>query len=324
MEKRLSKDEMDALLSPPGQGSAPAGASAAAVMVYDFTRPDRISKTMIESLRQVHDSFCSDLQSALTSYLRTATEVQLESIDQVSYGEFINTFSDPPCIAALNMSPSSVATLQLDLELVFPLIDRLTGGSGAAGANIAGRKITEIEQTIIGELVEIVTKHLTTTWRSLDTVFTMKPKESRPQLSNTPSPSEPITVLAFEIKLDGQSSHVRLCIPYTALEKVRSKFEQDTTPQPPAPAPADVRNIFTNLLKAPLTITADLPPTMVKLRDLLELSNDDILTLDTKIDDCIRISIARLPSFEAKLVRVNRHKTAKVVGVIPERRRKPR
>src|SRR5678815_5785294 len=75
------------------------------VQSYNFRRPDRISTNQIRSLHFVHDRFARNTSSSISAYLRTIVEISLESIEQVTYTEFLSHAADPTCYAALSLKP---------------------------------------------------------------------------------------------------------------------------------------------------------------------------------------------------------------------------
>src|SRR4051812_16531190 len=98
---------------------------------YNFTRRERISKNQLRSLQSIHDRFARNVSSALSTYLRTTVDVTLEETSQLGYGEFLNGVKEPTCYAALAMRPlDAFAAIEVEPEIVFPIIDRLLGGSG--------------------------------------------------------------------------------------------------------------------------------------------------------------------------------------------------
>src|SRR5512132_3085541 len=110
MAKILSQEEVDALLKSHAKGAkAPAPAagpterpSAASapqkakkaqpmkkVSLYNFRRPDRVSREQMRSLHFMHDRFARNFSSSLSAYLRTITDVNLVSVEQLRYHEFL-------------------------------------------------------------------------------------------------------------------------------------------------------------------------------------------------------------------------------------------
>ena len=87
MSDVLDQSEVDALLaavdtSPASsaagrrrRSSRPAGTSTADVQVYDFKRPERVSKDQMRALEALHEGFGRNFGAALSGYLRTIIEV---------------------------------------------------------------------------------------------------------------------------------------------------------------------------------------------------------------------------------------------------------
>src|SRR5262249_39060736 len=138
MDRKLSKDEMDALLNTPESGgnSTSHGATetdSAKVSVYNFRRPDRFSKAALQSLQVLHDRFCTSAAASFSAHFRTLAEMSVVSMEQANFAEFLGSLPDPSCLSALSMRPlSGMAVLEIGPDLAFSLIDRLLGGTGGA------------------------------------------------------------------------------------------------------------------------------------------------------------------------------------------------
>ena len=110
MSDILSQEEVDALLAAVSAGgesdissAAPAGGSEEAeaaesdktVALYDFRRPDRVSKDQMRTLQNLHESYARQFSTTLTNFLRTFIEIELVSVDQLTYSEFVMSISNP-------------------------------------------------------------------------------------------------------------------------------------------------------------------------------------------------------------------------------------
>ena len=92
MAKILSQDEIDALLTTVSAGESDAAESAdleddrlRSVVAYDFKHPNRVSKDQIRTLENMHDNFAGHVGSSLSSIMRTIVDVDLVSVDQITY-----------------------------------------------------------------------------------------------------------------------------------------------------------------------------------------------------------------------------------------------
>src|SRR6266576_917348 len=57
------------------------------VQVYDFKRPERVSKDQMRALEALHEGFGRNFGAALSGYLRTIVEVNVANIEQLTYSE---------------------------------------------------------------------------------------------------------------------------------------------------------------------------------------------------------------------------------------------
>ena len=149
MSDILSQEEVDALLSAvsagvseseststpdvstPVFGGFSSDDSEKSLSLYDFRRPDRVSKDQMRTLQNLHEGFARQFSTTLTNFLRTFVEIELVSVDQLTYSEFVMSISNPSCIYVFKMEPlEGNAILEINPSLVFFIIDRLFGGQG--------------------------------------------------------------------------------------------------------------------------------------------------------------------------------------------------
>lgn len=101
MSDVLDQAEVDALLAAVDTGAVQVETSSAApvpvfgargantldVQVYDFKRPERVSKDQMRALEALHEGFGRNFGAALSGYLRTIVEVTVAHIEQLTYSD---------------------------------------------------------------------------------------------------------------------------------------------------------------------------------------------------------------------------------------------
>jgi len=102
LKHQLSQQEIDAAFA----SQTGPGDSRAAVKPFDFTRLDRIPKAQIRAVHQLHENFIRNISSSLAAYLRTNVSMNLVSMEQISYAEFLEGLSSPTFIAYLGLRPT--------------------------------------------------------------------------------------------------------------------------------------------------------------------------------------------------------------------------
>lgn len=106
MNRILSQDEIDALLSSVTRGNTYDEVDhedEKSVAVYDFKHPDRISKEQIRTMRTIHENFARLFATFLSTNLRALVDVNVISIDQVTYSEYTMSLSMPSSLYLLRM-----------------------------------------------------------------------------------------------------------------------------------------------------------------------------------------------------------------------------
>src|SRR5665213_1425669 len=142
MTRQLSQQEIDNVFQNI-QGRQTERTGPRRAVPFDFRRPDRIAKSQLRAIHVLHDNFVRNLVSSLSAYLRTYLIVNLVSVEQLSYAEFLECLPSPTCIIALGLRPyDGNAVLEMNSSLIFPILEILLGGDGKLQFS-AQREITE-------------------------------------------------------------------------------------------------------------------------------------------------------------------------------------
>lgn len=301
----LSQEEIDALLASVGASPPPPPAATAAsstsllsgsaaraeraarqtddkkVSLYDFRRPDRVSKDQMRVLQNLHEGFSRVLSTTLTSYLRTLIEVELVSVDQLTYNEFVMSVTNPSCIYIFQMEPlTGNAIFEINPSLVFFMIDRLFGGPGKAMQY--NRELTDIERSVMNKIVERLLMDLKEAWEYLG-IFHPKIEsyENNPQFVQIAPASETVILISFELRSRHTSGLMSMCMPYMFLEPVMGNLSAENWISSNRGSTADTRKIVEReLAGTPVELKAILGRTALSLRQILGLQEGDTLVLE--------------------------------------------
>ena len=108
----------------------------------------------------------------------------------------------------------ATAALDLELSLVFPIIDLLLGGVGRM--NEQEREITEIEEGIMEGVVRILCGELQTAWSSLGSSFEFDERLQPTQLQRLMPPGDKTLCLSFEIHMPESHGVMNVAFPAVA------------------------------------------------------------------------------------------------------------
>ena len=251
------------------------------VQAYNFRRPDRISKNQIRSLHFVHDRFARNVSSSISAYLRTVVEITLDTIEQVTYTDFMASTADPTCYAAVSLKPlDGQAALELRPEVVFPMIERLLGGSGEGVQ--AQRQMTEIEQRVIQAVLKLLIDNLKETWRPVYSIdFSVTALETHPHMVQVVGPNEMVIHFKFKIRVRQASSVLNFAFPTLVLEPIIHIFDQDWHNRKKIEHDG---SLIEHLRQVPLSVSIETSETTFPMRSLLSLERGDTLVLDQRTE----------------------------------------
>jgi flagellar motor switch protein FliM len=301
VSKILSQEEIDALLTSAADIERASRAENAknakeAVIVYNFRRPDRVSKEQMRSLHFLHDRFARNVGTSLSAYLRAVTEVSILSVEQFTYSEFLMSLADPTAFYGVSMRPlEGLGALELNPNVAFTMIDRMLGGSGrGVGVN---RAQTEIEQNVTDAVVKLLLENLTETWRGIvDVHFRISGRETRPQMLQVSAPNEVVVLLSFDVRIADTRGVLNFCIPAAAIEAVGGSFARSWHRTRREPTPAERAALHSNLLRVRLPVAAAIE-TQLAAGELLEMRAGDILTLGHPVDQAVEVRVQGKPKF---------------------------
>jgi flagellar motor switch protein FliM len=191
---------------------------------YDFRRPDKFSKDQIRTVSIMHETFTRLTTTTVSATLRCLAHMHVESVDQLTYEEFIRSIPNPSTLAVINMDPlKGSALLEIDPGITFAMIDRLFGGTGRdAGLD---RDLTDIEQSVMGGIVVRVLGNLRESWNC---ILDLRPRlgqiETNPMFAQIVPPTEMVILVTFEFRIEGVAGRINLCIPYLTIEPIIGKL----------------------------------------------------------------------------------------------------
>src|SRR6185503_15961825 len=260
MSKILSQDEIDALLSTtaatePAESNRPKSEVRESVIRYNFRRPDRVSKEQIHSLHFLHDRFARNIATSLSAYLRAISDIQIVSVEQFSYSEFLMSLTDPTAFYAIAIPPfEELGALEINPGVAFAMVDRMLGGAGRPVA--LNRALTEIEQHVLDSVVKLLLEDLTETWRPImELQFAIKGRETRPQMLQVAAPNEVVVMIVFDAKIGESRGQINLCVPASIIESTGTGFVQAWHRQRRELTPTEQTWLTDNLGRVPVTIT---------------------------------------------------------------------
>ncbi len=319
----LSQAEIDALvnqLAAPEPGALP---EMRKVKTFDFRfnkRLDKFSTNQLQTLRTLHDNFTRLLNNSLSVYLRTRVEATVVSIDQITYGDFVSSIGIPSILSIFSMDPlPGSGMVQVDLNLVFSVIDRLLGGPGWYPQKL--RDLTDIERTLMQRFMARMLNSYREAWNYLLTLsLKIEALDSNPQFIPRIIPLDQIVAfVTCELKVGDMSGVMNFCLPYQVLQQVGAQLA-DFQWSPSITAgrgmtEQDIAMLARNVERAPVDVRVELGKTVVSLRDLIALQPGDLVMFDKPVTEPLVAMVNDREKFKV-FPGVNRDKLAVRVSQI--------
>ncbi|BDR72902.1 flagellar motor switch protein FliM [Clostridium tetani] len=299
MGEVLSQGEIDALLAAFSSGELspdeiPKEEEKQKVKIYDFRSPQKFSKDHIRTLELIHDNYARIMSNYLTAHMRKNIKAKIESVQQITYEEFIHSIPNPTVLTVFKAPPLNGTVLfETNPKFVFEVMDVLLGGN-AEGREYKLREFTDIDKNIIKQVNEGLIEGIKLAWEDILELYPeIESIETNPALNQTLAPNEPVALITFSVDMGKSSTFINICIPYLSIEKILDKLViqywfQENNEAVREESNKQLRDRI-NIVETELV--AVLGGAKITVEEFLRLSLGDVLILDNEIDKPISINV---------------------------------
>ncbi len=321
MAKILSQEEIDALLSDvsgDGDGSALNAQEEKKVSLYDFKRPNLVSKEHLRLLENIHEGLVRNFSVFLSAQLRMIVDMNLIAVDQVQYSEFVMSIAPPGAIYVGELeNPYSKFVLEVSPQLVIFIVERLFGGQGEFVDEL--RQISIIEQRIMKRIIDRVADEITKNWKPVKQIdCTVSRFENNPEFVQIVPASEPVIVMSMEVKIRGNVNMINLCYPYMWIQNILASPDiQDKVLLGATDSSENEKHIMDlNLKRTNIDLRTILGISKVSIKDFMNMEKGDVLILDTKIDHHVPVYLNNRKLYTAAIGQYNGQYSCRINSVI--------
>jgi flagellar motor switch protein FliM len=302
MSSQLSRQEIDDVFQNV-RDARPDKSGGKRAVPFDFRRPDRISKSQLRAIHQLHDNFARALASSLSAYLRSYVIVNLVGVEQLSYSEFLECLPSPTCLASIGLRPyDGNAILELNSTLIFPVLEILLGGDGKLQFS-AEREVTEIEQVLLGGFFEMVLRDLHEAWKLVTPIeFAIESIETEPQFLQILAPTEAVVAVAIEIRIGDAVGMMNIAMPSIIIKMMRQKFDQQWLLRKAASTDSEQLRVMALIQSSELQSEALLTGPCLLLRDLINLEEGDVLGLEFPVTRSLDLLLSGSRKYRGEVV----------------------
>ncbi len=280
----------------------------------DFATVGGVDEARLAPLVKSSEALASSFPAALQNKLRLACEVTLQGSEQISCRTFLEKAGNSYLVLLELGAHSDIAILQIDSALLFPIIDRLLGGSGEPSE--LSRDVTEIEDEIARDFVRVVCHELQLAWQAFNVSVSVGAKQASSHLQTVFSANDSALVFNFAVTMQSVSGALQLMLPMAGLGAFLGS------------KPVSIREasrkgtMNTRFVEKSLDWSFALEFTLaggkVSANDLLNLSVGKILPLGVSVRTPGLVKIGGHDAFKAVPVRSGKHRGAQLLERVPK------
>ncbi len=271
--------------------------------LYNFRRPDKFSKDNLRALRDIHREFSKAISLVLSGYLRMRVEIEIVSVDQLTYEEFVRSMPSPISVGVFEFEPlSGQVLLGISFEVISCIVNRMLGGVGNIEAQ--ARELTDIEKALSKKVINIIIKSLEDSWNAIIPVTgKFISLDDNYQSIQVATAGEIVALLTFEVQISGKHFGLfSLCFPYPVLETVLGHLSTQHIFQTKGlVASNDERlKMISKINTSNVDLRVQFGQCNITFDDFLQLSEGDIIKLDNKVDDDLIVKVNGEKKFFAR------------------------
>ncbi|HUW71449.1 MAG TPA: FliG C-terminal domain-containing protein [bacterium] len=194
---------------------------------YDFRRPDKFSREQLRTMQNIAESFSRLASTRLSASLRLPCDLSLETVDQLTYDEFMAPLASPCALAIATMEPlRGQVVMHLDAAASDAILERTFGAMPlptppANPQPLAIGGLTDIE---VSQLERVVTSTLDALGAAWSFVDGIKPRleqvETEARFCQVVPPREMIVLTSFVLSVGSVKGKLDIAYPFLVLEPI--------------------------------------------------------------------------------------------------------
>lgn len=285
----------------------PPPAKARSVQRCNFRVAGRLSNEDVRALSAMHEIVAKHIAGAMDAYLATALDVRFAAVSETTAK---NHVEELPPLSYVMPFASGLVMLEVNLDLVFPIIDLLMGGAG--DAKNSDRDLSEIEEEIMQDIALLILREVEAVWAVPDLPLLPMPPIKPSMLLQSFRPSEKLTLLRFEMSLGTITGTFNLVLSTPYCDLLIKRIKEDGPQRksrvwsfPPPP-------LRERILDCEMEVMAELPGLKVAVKDLVALQPGSVLKLRAPIRNPGMLTAAGRELFEAVPVRSGSQRAAQL------------
>jgi len=279
----------------------------------NFRYAGRLSNENARTLSALHEKFALNVTTALELYLSATLHLKLVSLEQMAIVDYVSRMASNsylvPC--SLNVLESNVL-IEMDLALIFPIIDLLLGGVGTPAQG--DRELTEIDEELMQSVTSLIVTQVERTWQTLNLTLTAGRTIKQTQIQQVFMANDRLVLLMFEMTVGETTAPFRIVLPTSFVGFLLRHLNAMQSKKTSSLRPLRSTSLRERILDCDFEVAADITPMRVLVKDLVGLKPGAILKMKAPVKRPGRLTVDDIEIFEAMLVRNGTRKAAQLTA----------
>ena len=207
----------------PDSSVAPTEHTKGQPKLYDFRRPDKFSKDQIRTMQNISEAYARLASADLSAGLRLPCELRLETVDQMTYSEFMDPLSCPCALAVIEVKPlRGNVIIHIDAAGSDGILERLFGTLPAhADRPLASGGLTDLEAASLEAALPALLKPFGESWAMVENLSpTLFALETEARFCQLVPPAEMIVLCSFSLSVGSVCAKLDIVYPFLVLEPI--------------------------------------------------------------------------------------------------------
>lgn len=320
----LSQQEIDALLGQlAGKERAAPPEPEPVIRPYDFRQAKRLTREKVRALERILGESHRQLSTLLALATRSPVSVEAGEIQELTFGEYIQSLPAPSLIGVLDGRGGRLpllAVVQFNPELAYALFERFMGAPGHGGRRQGlPRAPTDLEMAIFERhLFRRTAEAFEAAWQRLDPrqTFAVRQVESNPLYVRVQGYTDSVVVATALVTVGSGQDLFSVCLPLNQLEPSFERFASELLDRPrPSRTPQEAAVMSRAVAGARIPVDVILGGAWLTLEELAGLREGDIVLLDQGPDDPVGVWLGGHPKLVGRAGTVGNRLAVQILDV---------
>jgi flagellar motor switch protein FliM len=288
--------------------SGETGARARSIHNCNFRAAGRLSNEDARALTALHETVANHIAAAFDSLFGISLGVKFAELNQTSAREHV---AGVPPLCFVVQCASGLVTVEIDLDLVFPIVELLMGGAGSA--RNADRDLSEIEEEVMRDIAALILREAEAVWTIPGLSIAPGPRIRQSAMLQTFRPTEKLTALRFEASLANAKGTFNLTLSSPLLDLLTKQIETDRTRKKSRMFSFPALPLRERILDCEIEVLTELPELRVSVKDLVTLAPGSVLKLRSSVRTPAALTCGGRSLFQAVPVRSGQQRAAQLI-----------